>query len=711
MTTRGYCSKICEKEIYPIPSNNISKKMLQSKLIRLNGRGSVAYDNTLSYMYTHTILSANFDDNKSLLLSIRYKAYMRYFSSSIKCGDTGKKASEIYNMLQSIIASLTKEEYNHIFDIIEQVDVSENIVFKETEITFYVIVREMYNYDYFIIKNITNDYYLYPKRKYIFDLSDPSNLNRKFCLSEKKDGIKVNGLTYEGPPGEPGAKLSFDVPDNLTSGNLYVFNDNIRFDNGNLYIDEAYGRWGYNIEYINVKLTTFVQINSYINTAPYKFICINQYSNLAVYEYKGPKYYFNNNINIDILTDLDTNRYVVSYGTYYLYVPKIYTATILNNGYQDCISFIGDSSTKTTEYLTDLNLATNPVSGNYNFYYDKVIMTIYKPFNPMTFYSKRYGYLGSVGLLYFSDSCIDYGGSSNANYYIEYGDTATYYGIQTQTKINIITDNLNNYVTFNNNTNINIKYGMYIGEYYIFNIPQNKPITFLNRGKENIVTLNSVNGNYVLGLGPDGNTYKFYSGTLLVTIRGNFGFMSVYSIFSGYMGGYALIKYGSQFDNTSYYPDPLSVPQIDELPGNTTFNEIITSPIYYSLNYTSQDTNIPFSDLYTGLYSIVYNEVTLLNNNIIINNITPYNIQNKYTLKIGLYVLRSNGNYLAILNSGKTNSIKYYGSLSVDRISPDSNKYIYYKDFIVIYVFGNFGFVSLDISGKGTGIYMLVYDL
>ncbi len=709
MTTRGYCSKqICDSTIYYPPANNISKKMLQAKAIRLNGRKSISYDNSLSFNYTHTILDADFDKNKNLLLYIRYKTYIRYFNSCIKCGDNGNKAMILYQMLENIISSLTTKEYNYVFEIQEVIDVS-NEVLTDFVMEFYVVTRDAYNYNYFIIKNITSNYFFIPNKSYSFDLSDPSNLNTKFCLSENKDGIAVSGLTYIGTPGTEGAKLNITIPSNLTSNHLYIFNSNITYDNGNLFIDGAYGKWGYNIEYINVLLVPLTIINSG-SLSNNTFVCINKNSNLAVYEYKGPKFYINDNINSQIIRSLDYNRYVVSYGTYYLYVPKIYTATLLNYGLEKAISFVGNESTKTTEFVKGLNLCTNPIDAEYNFYYDTVLLTVYKSFSPLTFYSKKYGYMNSIGMLYFSESCDEFSGPSNLEYAIDYAEDSTYYGIRTQTKLTINYGNNNTqFISFNDIITSNVKYGMYIGEYYIFNIPQNYPITFLNRNKENLVNLHSVNGTYIMGLGPDGYMYKFYYGTLLVTIYGNFGYMSLYSNFSGYMGGYKIIKYDSKFNNNQYYPDQRSVPTITEITGDNTFNDIIVEPIYFNLNITSYDVTIPFSSLYVN-FSIMYNDVTIVNNNIIINNYTPYNNQIKYRMNTGIYVIRSTGNYLAILNTGKTSLIQYFGGLSIISNGADGNSYQFYKDFIAIYVYNNFGYVTLDINGKATGNFILAYN-
>jgi hypothetical protein len=680
--------------------------MLQAMAIRLNGRKAIAYDNSLSYLYTNTILSGDYDKNKSLLLYIRYKAYKRYYNSCIKCGEHNDKSLQLHTMLQDIIASLTTKEYNHVFDIVEVVDVSNETVV-EFVMEFYVIVRETYSYDYFMIKNISPNYLFIPNKSYSFDLSHPSNLNVTFCLSEKKNGIQVNGITYIGTPGTDGAKMNFTVPNNLTSSILYIFNSNIKYDNGKVIIDNAYGRWGYNLEYLNVLLTGNIYTgNSLIN---YQMVCINKNSNLAVYEFNGPKFYINDNINIRVITSLDTNRYAVSYGTYYLYVPKIYTATLLNYGLEKSISFVGDISTRSTEFVKGLNLSTNPIDTEYNFYYDKVTLTVYKPFTPLTFYSKKYGYMNSIGLLYFNDYCDDFSNSSDSPYYIDYAVDYTYYGIQTQTSLNIITNGLNQYITFNNIELPNVKYGMYIGEYYIFNIPSSSPITFLNRGKENLVKIQPVNGQFILGLGPDGNTYKFYYGTLLVTIYGNFGYMSLYSIFSGYMGGYKLIKYDSKFNNNTYYPDPRSIPSITEVPGNTTFTDIYVNPIYFNLNITSYNNTIPVANLYNN-FTVIYNEVDIINDKIIINNHTPYNSQIKYNIRNGIYIIRSVGNYIAILNNAKTSLVKYYGGLSTRNIGPDGNLYDYYKDLIIIYVFNNFGFVTLDILNKATGNFLLSYS-
>ena len=82
-------------------------------------------------------------------------------------------------------------------------------------------------------------------------------------------------------------------------------------------------------------------------------------------------------------------------------------------------------------------------------------------------------------------------------------------------------------------------------------------------------------------------------------------------------------------------------------------------------------------------------------------------IFNKYTLKTGMYVLRCSGYKIALLNKGKTDSIIYKGDISNIQKGKDGNTYPYYEDEIIISVFSNFGYITVDVLGtsfKGNNI-------
>ena len=83
------------------------------------------------------------------------------------------------------------------------------------------------------------------------------------------------------------------------------------------------------------------------------------------------------------------------------------------------------------------------------------------------------------------------------------------------------------------------KYGAYQmgqGTYVLNSVPAAHPIAFHNFGKEDRITYTgTTTGGTKAGL--DGNTYTYYSGTVTVTVNGDFGTISYECYNHGYMGG------------------------------------------------------------------------------------------------------------------------------------------------------------------------------
>ena len=91
------------------------------------------------------------------------------------------------------------------------------------------------------------------------------------------------------------------------------------------------------------------------------------------------------------------------------------------------------------------------------------------------------------------------------------------------------------------------KYGIYQmgqGTYVLENVPSSHPIAFHNFGKEDRI---SYTGTTVGGTkaGLDGKTYIFYSGTITVTVNGDFGTISYECYNHGYMGGQDNLVYNA----------------------------------------------------------------------------------------------------------------------------------------------------------------------
>ena len=98
----------------------------------------------------------------------------------------------------------------------------------------------------------------------------------------------------------------------------------------------------------------------------------------------------------------------------------------------------------------------------------------------------------------------------------------------------------------------------------IRNIPEEYAMTFVNTGVANLFSFDGYLGNKIESVGPDGNTYLFYYGNINITVMGNFGQLSYYTINNGYMNGRKKMIYSSSTNMgyaiinnglTNYFPD------------------------------------------------------------------------------------------------------------------------------------------------------------
>lgn len=134
----------------------------------------------------------------------------------------------------------------------------------------------------------------------------------------------------------------------------------------------------------------------------------------------------------------------------------------------------------------------------------------------------------------------------------------------------------------------NGNYGVYkvqLGQYTLSNVPSAHPIAILNYGLE---TLISYTGQYNAGnkAGPDGYIYTFYYGDITINVNGDFGAVSYYCYFHGYMGGEDNLIY----DATCPSPGaPTPVPTVTPTPAPTSVVPPIPSPVdtEWTLSYSS----------------------------------------------------------------------------------------------------------------------------
>ena len=127
--------------------------------------------------------------------------------------------------------------------------------------------------------------------------------------------------------------------------------------------------------------------------------------------------------------------------------------------------------------------------------------------------------------------------------------------LTTSSQVNIISSGGNKYV-FNGETTYDSskKYGLQEGTYTFTNVPQGHPIAILNDGNANISYTGDSDKKFtkaVTGTTNDG-TYDFYYGDVTVTVTGDFGTVSVYCYYHGYMGGENLLVHQSASGSYSW---------------------------------------------------------------------------------------------------------------------------------------------------------------
>ena len=689
------CNQYCNP-VYNLQQNGVSRKMLLSKMIQI-GR-SINYANSETATYYKIILSLDSVVNKNLLLRLKYKLYMRYFNQLISCGKPN--LHDIIKMKEDIIANLTPEEYNIVFEI--NTDVIEEIVINTiiTQ-TFYITVDV--NKKFFLIKNYNGEY-IRPFSSYEFNLEHPSNLNTKFCLSQSQNGVPVNGLVYKGIPGTSGANLIFTVPNNVVYS-VSVFNSLIQF------VADAYS-WGY-----GQPLLPILEINKnlYKKTSVVSLLA-EQKTSLSVY-YNSALRFFIQTIDVKFFTISSVNyNYLFYYGTYYIQVSKIYSLALLNRGQEYSIRYSGDINKSST---SDIIGTTN--DGTYNFYYDTIVISIYDAFTPISIYSQLYGYMGGIDIIIFDPLA-----ASSAKPEIRNDHPIDALGIEKvygQTKINV--DFSNNSITLNNNVTNSIAttYGVYNGTYIFYT---SEFITFLNKDKEDIFIISGING--ITGPGPDGNTnYTFFSGVIQIKILGNFNKMSIYTLNKGYCKGLYILNYGSAYNTylPHSYPftnisktvlnDPLPIVYNNSKPlnsttldftgdnGSTIVSGVERKAINYNVILTDTLGNIVFVDMSANADSSGNVVITRLSNNII-----PYNSTTQYTMTKGTYVFFNlSGVFITFMTNNKSiiiNDRYNIGFFFSKGTAPNGDSYIFNQSDqtslallkpIVITVTDNFGYLSM----------------
>ena len=387
-------------------------------------------------------------------------------------------------------------------------------------------------------------------------------------------------------------------------------------------------------------------------------------------------------------TSTSTRRkYGLNYGTYRISIPSNVPIAFMNDGKEDLFEVADDTiATKSGPYIA-------PDEKRYIFYTGELIVKVKGNYEKMSICTQQ-GYSGGYQLLAYNP----YAGSPIPS---SYKSTQGISALRVQTPMTLYKDPITYETILNFNDESTSKYGLYKGVYMIFDIPRECPITLLNRGKENLVTLESVYPNRTIeGIGPDDRLYTFYYGILKITVRGDFGFMSLYTLYQDYMGGYKKFSYGPYFDNSDSYPDPLSRPVLTTVASNTSFTETrITDRLSHSLTLFDQDTTLEYGNLWDRTYTT---NVLYVDQKVTFSIDTSLRI--RYNLMNGIYILNCGNHYITLLNQGKESFISLKGNLSRRAIASDGKEYTFYSgSMVALYVLDNFEIMSLEVLGGPIG--------
>ena len=181
--------------------------------------------------------------------------------------------------------------------------------------------------------------------------------------------------------------------------------------------------------------------------------------------------------------------------------------------------------------------------------------------------------------------------------------TYTVVNLDQTSGVNIIGGNyvFNDGVTYDSN----LQYGLGTGTFVLTGIPANHPFAILNDGVSTITysgDANTQSSDVVNGV-----TYDFYYGDVTITVTGDFGTLSVYCPYHGYMGGENILTYDSQ--NSIQDTTPPTITVLGDNPTTVEVGSTFTDP---GVTVYDQDGSSTYSTTGTvdtnvlGAYTLTY---------------------------------------------------------------------------------------------------------
>lgn len=454
-------------------------------------------------------------------------------------------------------------------------------------------------------------------------------------------------------------------PSNIDVSNVYLSSDSYIVKNISDPIEDYSGVYYYgdvnivikdDLNYLNKDIKIqfvdmsipddlFVYTDTCATEDSYYTKCLDISSSLNIVNSNGNKFVFNGETAYEQYLKLG-----VFIGEYEIHnIPNDHPIAILNHDVSDAITYTGDNLYGVKQ--------VNDVS--YNFYTGTVVINVKDNFtgnygngnNNLSFYCYNHGYMGSEGILVFTDVCYD--PTTKPPYFSECLDIST----------NIVFDGDN--ILLNNDTKYNYykRYGITVGTYNFNDVSENTPITFISSLESNQYDIDgTLYGVKII----DDISYSFYYGDVKLKIYEDFSNNNTTSL--------SLYEWNSE----SYYGMENKF-VFDNTCGN------LGDP--------------DFS------YVICLNEETLVNTYLVdssyfytFNDSTDYFGYKRFGMHVGNFILKNIPltSPIAFLNKDISDNIIYSGNSNkkFTKQGPDGHTYDFYYGDVDVQVFGDFGTMS-----------------
>jgi hypothetical protein len=276
----------------------------------------------------------------------------------------------------------------------------------------------------------------------------------------------------------------------------------------------------------------------------------------------------NNNGNVQydptVVYGLYNGQYIIKN------ISEKHPIAFINQGKESHFHYFGDD--------TKMYRKIGPDNKVYKYYYNTVIIQVYGDFGKISVYEFYDGYCGGKYLLQYTDICeyespwrpekdiLTYPDNEDI---LEFDNTPNNFNINNilhyaDFQVSNVSGNKKIYIDNSEFIDVSYsKYGLNQGNFVLLNVPQDTPIAFLNKGREDKFKYDGYFPYKTTSVGPDGFLYDFYYGHINVYVTGDFGRMSMYTLNDGFLNGRHLFifnKYASlglaitNYGINSYFP-------------------------------------------------------------------------------------------------------------------------------------------------------------